>query len=75
MENLIDITLCERIYLRGTECNIFGCLRIFLFLYTIKGTKHLHESSHFCFRDYCQKLHICISTTYTALHNRSSWLS
>ena len=31
MENLIDITLCERIYLRGTECNIFGCLRIFLY--------------------------------------------
>ena len=48
-------------FILGHRMQHFGCLRI-LFFYTIKSTEHLHESSHFCLRDYCQKLHICTIT-------------
>ena len=60
--HVIEIARYVGIYFRAKMQHFLGAW-IFLFFNTIKGTKHLHESSHFCFReDYCQKV------TYLHIH-------
>ena len=73
--HVIEIARYVGIYFRAKMQHFW----VLQFFYSLTPLKALNiYMSHLIFaleKIIAKKLHICISTTYTALHNRSSWLS
>ena len=73
--HVIEIARYVGIYFRAKMQHFLGAW----IFYSLTPLKALNiYMSHLIFaleKIIAKKLHICISTTHTALHNRSSWLS